>query len=128
MVAANPRGGRPRLPNPKALRINVRVAPDDHSQIARKATAAGISMSEYMRIAALGATAERRNPPRALHGAGPAFQIEPGLFHELRRQGVNLHQIVKHLNIHKTDPGAFEQDVRELLGRIRGIINRAAAP
>ncbi len=128
MVAPNPRGGRPRIPNPKALRINVRVAPDDHSQIARKATAAGISLSEYMRIAALGMTPDRRNPPRARQDAGQALQIEPGLFHELRRQGVNLHQIVKHLNIHQTPPGAFEEDVRELLARIRGIINRVPAP
>ena len=125
MVAANPRGGRPRTPNPKALRINVRVAPDDHSQIARKATAAGVSMSEYLRIAALGTTSQRRNPPRS---ARLVMQIDPALFHELRRQGVNLHQIVKHMNIHRTPPGAFEQDVRELLARIRGIINRMPAP
>jgi mobilization protein NikA len=128
MVAANPRGGRPRTPNPKALRINVRVAPDDHSQIARKATAAGISMSEYMRIAALGMTPDRRNPPRTTREVVQALPIDPALFHELRRQGVNLHQIVKHLNIHQTPPGAFESDVRELLARIRAIINRFPAP
>jgi hypothetical protein len=125
MLAANPRGGRPRSPNPKALRINVRLAAEDHSRIEQKATAAGISMSEYLRIAALGTTPERRNPPR---GAAGAPQLDPALFHELRRQGVNLHQIVKHLNIHGTPPGAFEQDVRELLARIRGIINRMPAP
>jgi hypothetical protein len=63
-----------------------------------------------------------------MRGAAPRLQIEPHLFHELRRQGVNLHQIVKHMNIHRTPPGAFEQDVRELLARIRGIINRVATP
>ena len=124
MVAPSPRGGRPKIPNPKALRINVRLAADEHSTIARKATAAGITMSEYLRRAGLGMTAERRNPPRSQEG----LPVDPALFHELRRQGVNLHQIVKHLNIHHTPIGAFEQDVRELLGRIRGIINRVAQP
>jgi Mobilization protein NikA len=128
MLAAHPRGGRPRTPNPRALRVNVRVAANELCEIERKATAAGISMSEYMRIAALGMTPDRRKPPRSGRASGPLLQIDPALFHELRRQGVNLHQIVKHLNIHHTPLEAFEGDVRELLARIRGIINRVAAP
>lgn len=76
-----------------------------------------------MRIAALGMTPDRRHPPRP--GRQETLAIDSALFHELRRQGVNLHQTVKHLNIHQTPLPAFELDVRELLARIRGIINRA---
>lgn len=122
MTSSNPRGGRPRIPNPKSRRINVRFAEAEHAVIERQAAAAGVSASEYLRMSGLGAI------PRVARSTVPALHIEPGLFHELRRQGVNLHQIVKHLNIHQTPPGAFEADIRELLSRIRGIINRVAPP
>lgn len=117
MATSGPRGGRPKAIEPKTQRINVRLADAEHAQIERQAAALGVSLSEYLRMAALGRGIRRVSQAPSLH-------IDPDLFHELRRQGVNLHQIVKHLNIHHAPLDAFEADIRELLARIRGIINR----
>lgn len=119
MSSTSSRGGRPRSPNPKSLRINVRFAAHERAEVERQAAEAGVSMSEFLRMTAL------RSGMRASRASQPSFHIDAELFHELRRQGVNLHQIVKHLNIHQTPPGAFEQDILEILARIRGIMNRS---
>jgi len=94
----------------------VRFTADEYAAVLAKASASGVSLSEFLRLAAL-----NRPLPRKV-AAGPnstAFVIA----NELRRVGVNLNQIARlsHMGIeHEGDLLPLLADIREILARVHG--------
>lgn len=80
----------------KAARLNVRVTPAQHAEIARRAASAGLGVSEYVRRRALGDAGAPQivadvETLRALHA-------------NLKRAGGNLNQVARELNTrHRAD-------------------------
>lgn len=78
----------------KTEQINLRLSPVELSTLARKADAAGTTVTAFTRSAALGKTVK----------APPQSSVDFETRQELRRIGVNLNQIAKHLNAGRAVP------------------------
>lgn len=77
---------------PKGARINIRVSQAEHGAIERRARAAGLGISEYIRRAAL-SDSDR-----------PVIRTQPVELHKLlvqmKRAGNNLNQLAREINTH----------------------------
>jgi hypothetical protein len=80
-------------------RIQLRVTGSEKDEFTRKATAAGLGLSEYLRKSAL--------------EVGLVHKYDQAAAHQLRKIGVNLNQIAHHLNAGHE----LERDVLVSLGR-----------
>ena len=81
----------------RASPLSIRLTDDERAQIEESSIKAGMSASEYVRMLALGGRiviAERRF-------------LDPAVFDELRRIGVNLNQLTKLAHVKENMPPAL---------------------
>jgi hypothetical protein len=69
--------------------VHFRVTSDKYEELERRAKAAGLNLSDYLRASSLGASGYRRGQGHELLGQAIS---------ELRRVGNNVNQIARHLN------------------------------
>ncbi len=97
----------------KPFRLGVRLSENEHEIVVRHAEKAGLTVSEYVRVSALGPTYASSIDPEKR-------QQLLNLNRELSRQGTNLNQIAKHLNAGIVSPEQGESMLailaRALLG------------
>ncbi len=78
---------RPRIENPKAVRLGLALTEAEREQIRANAKLAGLTVSEYLRQAALGAE---------IHARPQGITLDA--LYELRRIGNNLNQLTRASN------------------------------
>jgi hypothetical protein len=93
--------GRPKSERIKDHWISFRVTAEDHFQILDKAQRSGLSPGDYARSRVLRGIARRK---KAAAVPQPFGDMTRTVYHELRRQGVNLNQIAHHCNRHQVEP------------------------
>ncbi len=94
--------GRPKAARVKDHWISFRVTAEEHFQLIDKAHRSGMGPGDYARSRALRGIA-RSN--KAGSSTTPIFgEATRDVFHELRRQGVNLNQIAHLCNRHQLPP------------------------
>ena len=94
--------GRPRTGRVKDHWISFRVTAEEHVQLLDKAQRSGMGAGEYARSRSLRGIARAR---KAGPSTAPIFgDATRAVFHELRKQGVNLNQIAHHCNRHQIPP------------------------
>ena len=103
----NPAKVRPGKGRPKAARvkdhwISFRVTAEEYFQLIDKAQRSGMGPGDYARSRALrGIARSKKSAPSTTPIFGDATR---DVFHELRRQGVNLNQIAHLCNRHQLPP------------------------
>lgn len=102
--ARKPRGsvGRPKAATVKDRYVSFRVTAEEFIAIADKAARSGMSHGDYARSRALrGIVRASKRPPVTTAVFGDATRQ---VFHEVRRQGVNLNQLARLCNATKSPP------------------------
>lgn len=106
------RGGRPRAAGVRRDQLlQIRATPDEAAAIDAKASAAGLTLSDYMRQAAMNALLRRVS--RAA--------LDPVTIHHLALLGSNVNQIARVLNVSGDIERAARMD--ELAGEIRTLLD-----
>lgn len=95
-------------------RVTLRLLPTERAQLAAQAEAAGLTLSEFARVAALGQVL-------TLDRAVPVAAADPHLVIAINRIGVNLNQIARGLN---TALGFVPDEVRDTLVRINSYLDQ----
>jgi Bacterial mobilisation protein (MobC) len=97
-----PAKGRPKAARVKDHWISFRVTAEEHFQLIDKAQRSSMGPGDYARSRALrGIARSKKSAPEA----APIFGDNTrAVFHELRKQGVNLNQIAHHCNRHQLPP------------------------
>lgn len=92
--------------------VTFRVTAEEHFKLMEKARRSGLSAGEYARSRALRGIAREKKgaTPQMIFGAETR-----AVFHEVRRQGVNLNQIAHHCNRHQVPPPAGTADLAQVL-------------
>lgn len=99
---ARPAKGRPKAARVKDHWISFRVTAEEHFQLIDKAQRSGMVPGDYARSRALrGIARSKKSAPATTPIFGNATR---DVFHELRRQGVNLNQIAHLCNRHQLPP------------------------
>jgi hypothetical protein len=102
-------------------RLIFRCTDREHQRLTTAAKEAGVSFSDFARDRLLAGRPDLRARPNIrLNADGGARELA----FQIRRIGVNLHQLVKHMNIHKSAPPA---DLPQLLEKIRHLVDRVDA-
>jgi Bacterial mobilisation protein (MobC) len=97
-----PAKGRPKAARVKDHWISFRVTAEEHFQLSDKAQRSGMGPGDFARSRALrGIARSKKNAPTTEPIFGDATRA---VFHELRKQGVNLNQIAHHCNRHQLPP------------------------
>lgn len=97
-----PTKGRPKAARVKDHWISFRVTAEEHFQLIDKAQRSGMGPGDYARSRALRGIARSK---KASPSTTPVFgEATRDVFHELRRQGVNLNQIAHLCNRHQLPP------------------------
>jgi hypothetical protein len=99
--SATATGGRPKGLRVRDHWITFRVTAEEHFQLMEKAHRSGLSPGEFARSRALRGIARAKKSPTTVPVFGEATR---DVFHELRKQGVNLNQIARHCNQHQVPP------------------------
>lgn len=99
--SATATGGRPKGLRVRDHWITFRVTAEEHFQLMEKAHRSGLSPGEFARSRALRGIGRAKKPPTTVPVFGEATR---DVFHELRKQGVNLNQIARHCNQHQVPP------------------------
>ena len=116
---ARPAKGRPKAARVKDHWISFRVTAEEHFQLIDKAQRSGMGPGDFARSRALrGIARSKKSVPETAPIFGDATRA---VFHELRKQGVNLNQIAHHCNRHQLPP-PFE--VNELAKVIMALWER----
>jgi hypothetical protein len=108
---------------PRECRLIFRCTDREHQRLLAAARDRGQSFSDFARERLLAERPDLRTGPPAhpmAHLDGAARELA----FQIRKVGVNLHQLVKRLNIHKSAP---PNDLPELLDKIRSLIDKAAS-
>lgn len=114
-----PAKGRPKAARVKDHWISFRVTAEEHFQLIDKAQRSGMGTSDFARSRALrGIARSKKNAPTTAPIFGDATRA---VFHELRKQGVNLNQIAHHCNRHQLPP---PHEVGELASVIMALWER----
>lgn len=92
--------------------VTFRVTAEEHFKLMEKARRSGLSSGEYARSRALRGIAREKRAPRPQMIFGDDTRA---IFHEVRRQGVNLNQIAHHCNRHQVPPPAGTADLAQVL-------------
>lgn len=105
------KGGRPRLPPHLKRTGKIAFAPtaEEREAIEARADAVGLSLADFVRLAALG------EPLTARHYR----ELAPADRYALQRIGVNLNQIAKHMNAGR-DP--LREAIEATLADIRAVL------
>ena len=101
--AGKPRGsiGRPKAARVRDHWVSFRVTGEEHMTLMLKAQKSDTTAGEYARSRAMRGLVRPKKTP----ATEPIFGAETrAVFHELRRQGVNLNQIAHHCNTLKVPP------------------------
>lgn len=98
---ATANGGRPKASRVRDHWITFRVTAEEHFQLMEKAHRSGMTPCEYARSRALRGIVRCKKSPTTVPVFGEATR---DVFHELRKQGVNLNQIARHCNQHQVPP------------------------
>lgn len=123
----NPAKARPSTGRPKAARIkdhwiSFRVTAEEHFQLIDKANRSGMGPGDYARSRALrGIARSKKSAPATASIFGDDTRA---VFHELRKQGINLNQIAHHCNRHQIPP---PHEVSELAKVIMALWERLLA-
>ena len=97
-----PAKGRPKAARVKDHWISFRVTAEEHFKLIDKAQRSGMGAGDFARSRALrGIARSKKNSPTTAPIFGDATRA---VFHELRKQGVNLNQIAHHCNRHQLPP------------------------
>jgi hypothetical protein len=100
------KGGRDRSPDPRAHIVQTRLTGDELAAIRRHASAQHVTVSDYLRRAALAGV----KPTRRRKAAEPKpHPFDPALMFELHKIGVNLNQIARAYNSGVRAPEALTQ-------------------
>lgn len=102
----------------KTSRLNVRITAEEHALIGHRASAAGLTMSEYMRRAALN---DRDRPIIRTDAEGLQ-----ALLRNLKRAGGNLNQCARELNTHHK-PDRIEDELAIALSAVAAASNEVTA-
>ncbi len=114
-----PAKGRPKAARVKDHWISFRVTAEEHFQLIDKAQRSGMGPGDFARSRALrGIARSKKNAPTTEPIFGDATRA---VFHELRKQGVNLNQIAHHCNRHQLPP---PHEVSELAKVIMALWER----
>ncbi len=114
-----PAKGRPKAARVKDHWISFRVTAEEHFQLIDKAQRSGMGPGDFARSLALrGIARSKKNAPTTEPIFGDATRA---VFHELRKQGVNLNQIAHHCNRHQLPP---PHEVSELAKVIMALWER----
>jgi hypothetical protein len=92
---------RPKGDITKTRYVTVRLTPEEHLKLLEAADRSRLSVSEHVRRSALKIRATKIRKEGKLR-YGP---LQLDIYHELRRQGVNLNQIARHCNRFAVPPG-----------------------
>jgi hypothetical protein len=106
---------------PRDNRLIFRCTGREHQRLTRAARKAGLSFSDFARDRLLAERPDLRTRPRLRIDHDGATRE---LAFQIRKIGVNLHQVVKHMNIHKLAPPA---DLPQLLEKIRHLVDQVDA-
>ena len=102
LAKVRPAKGRPKAARVKDHWISFRVTAEEHFQLIDKAQRSGMGPGDYARSRALrGIARSKKSAPSTTPVFGEATR---DVFHELRRQGVNLNQIAHLCNRHQLPP------------------------
>jgi hypothetical protein len=97
-----PAKGRPKAARVKDHWISFRVTAEEHFQLIDKANRSGMGPGDYARSRALRGIARSK---KSATETAPIFgDATRAVFHELRKQGVNLNQIAHHCNRNQVPP------------------------
>jgi Bacterial mobilisation protein (MobC) len=97
-----PAKGRPKAARVKDHWISFRVTAEEHFQLIDKAQRSSMGPGDYARSRALrGIARTKKSGPETAPIFGDATRA---VFHELRKQGVNLNQIAHHCNRNQVPP------------------------
>jgi Bacterial mobilisation protein (MobC) len=100
------KGGRDKSPDPRAHIVQTRLTGDELAAIRRRASAQHVTVSDYLRRAALAGA----KPNRRRKAAEPEpHPFDPALMFELHKIGVNLNQIARLYNSGVFAPEALTQ-------------------
>ena len=114
-----PAKGRPKAARVKDHWISFRVTAEEHFQLIDKAQRSGMGPGDFARSRALrGIARSKKNVSTTAPIFGDATRA---VFHELRKQGVNLNQIAHHCNRHQLPP---PHEVSELAKVIMALWER----
>lgn len=103
---------REKLPDAMTYRVTLRFRADDMIKLKKAAGKYHCTISELVREAAL----KKRSPKKKKLPAELIESFRPELYHELRKQGVNLNQIAHHCNMWRQPPGPeFDKLVKRML-------------
>lgn len=120
-----PRGsiGRPKADTVRDRWVSFRVTAEEFFAIADKAQRSGMSHGDYARSRALRGIARSKS---AKPMTQPIFgDATRQVFHEVRRQGVNLNQIAHHCNTHKLPP---PDEIRQLASSLLALWHKLIGP
>lgn len=106
--------------------IALRLTPEERFRLIERAWKASLSVSEYLRIAALGGRLRATKVQRIIEA--PVWPAD--VYHEARRIGVNLNQIARALNTfpERGVPEALSTALAELLNLLATVRDRYAPP
>ena len=104
--------GRPKARRTKDHWINFRVTAEQHVQIMDKAQRSGMTPGEYARSRSLRGIVRAKKGPTTVPIFGDATRA---VFHELRKQGVNVNQIAHHCNRHQIPPPPELADLAKVI-------------
>lgn len=95
--------GRPKKAEEARTRVVAfRLTPAEAFRLADKANRSGLTPADYARLKALTGIARAK---KKVPGTAPVFgEATRAIFHEVRRQGVNLNQLAHHCNRHQVPP------------------------
>lgn len=105
---------RPREANPRDQRITLRLTADELLKAHTRARKSGLTVADFARSRMLKPT----RPSKAASGRPPA--IDPELWIQVRKLGVNLNQIAHRLNA--MEEPELPPDLDPLLREIRALL------
>ena len=102
----------------RTSRLNVRLTAEEHARIGQRASAAGLTVSEYMRRAAL------------QDGDRPVIRTDAerlrAVYRNLRHAGANLNQCARELNTHHR-PNRIEKELAIAFSSVATASDEVAA-
>jgi Bacterial mobilisation protein (MobC) len=105
--------GRPKAARIRDHWISFRVTAEEHFQLIDKAQRSGMGPGDFARSRALrGIARSKKNAPTTAPIFGDATRA---VFHELRKQGVNLNQIAHHCNRNQVPPPSEMSELAKVI-------------
>lgn len=103
----------------RSAHVAARFTAAERLALDERAAAAGLTLSEFVRAAALD-----REPPRAAMPAGPAGVMSAEEVRELNRIGQNLNQAVRAIHTGNSDPDVVALALLEAVSRLDAVWDR----